>query len=501
MQKIYESTRSGNIRKSAANAILEGLAPDGGLFVLEQSAESPLDWRALEGKSYAETAKAVLGKFLDFPDEALTEAVSLAYDGKFAAAEPANLTALREAHILELFHGPTCAFKDFGLQMLPQLIRLSLEATGLKKDILIVTATSGDTGKAALEGFKDAPRTKIFVFYPHEKVSRIQALQMLTQEGRNVGVAAIRGNFDDAQSGVKALFGDAAFLKALDTANIQLSSANSINIGRLAAQTVYYVWAYLRLVASGVIRAGEKINFVVPTGNFGNILSGWYAYRMGLPVNRFICASNANNVLTDFLETGRYDRKRDFLTTISPSMDILISSNLERLLYGASGGDHAKVAGLMGDLREKGVYQADGGLFSTIREIFAGACADDDATRQTIREVFQKERYVLDPHTAVAWRAFEDCRNRRPELLGGCRTVILSTASPYKFATDVLTAIDGPQETADPFAQMRRLAELTGTSIPRSLETLQTKPVLHDGVVDISQMAASVLKALGGMRS
>jgi threonine synthase len=495
MSLMYESTRSKKIKRTPSESLLNGLSPDGGLFVLRDLDKMKIDINSLIGKDYYGIASEVLKKFLDFNDEDINNCVCNAYKGKFITDEPANLVTLKNAHILELFNGPTSAFKDFGLLMLPQLITKALTESGLKRDILILTATSGDTGKAALEGFKNVDKTKIIVFYPYGKVSKIQELQMLTQEGNNVGVGAIEGNFDDAQNGVKSLFGDENFLKTLDHKNLQLSSANSINIGRLAAQTVYYFYSYIKLVENNKIKMGDKINFVVPTGNFGNILSGYYGLKMGLPVNKFICASNSNNVLYDFLNTGIYNRKREFLKTISPSMDILISSNLERLLYYASKCDNEYVAQLMDELKEKGQYRVDGEVFKSIKEYFVGGFADDAGTKDTIKKVFENENYLLDPHTGVAYKIFSDYMEKHRDVLGNFETVILSTASPYKFSRDVMSVFKDVSNTDD-FTIMEQLHEMTKVPIPHDLKNLANKKILHNNVIKTSQMKDLVLDIL-----
>jgi threonine synthase len=493
---MYESTRTKKINRTPSESLLNGLSPDGGLFVLRDLDKIKININSLIGKNYYEIASEILKKFLDFNDEDINSCIFDAYKGKFVTDEPANLVTLKNAHILELFNGPTSAFKDFGLLMLPQLIKKALVKSSFKKDILILTATSGDTGKAALEGFKNVDRTKIIVFYPYQKVSKIQELQMLTQEGNNVGVGAIEGNFDDAQNGVKNLLTDENFIKKLDHKNIQLSSANSINIGRLAAQTVYYFYSYIKLVENNKIKMDDKINFVVPTGNFGNILSGYYGLKMGLPVNKFICASNSNNVLYDFLNTGIYNKKREFLTTISPSMDILISSNLERLLYYASNCNNEYVAQLMDELKEKGEYQVNNKIFENIKEYFAGGFADDMDTKNTIKKVFENEKYLLDPHTAVAYKIFSDYMEKHKDVLGGFETVILSTASPYKFSKDVMDVFKDVSDT-NIFTIMEQLYEMTKVPIPNDLKNLANKKILHNNVIKISQMEELILDILG----
>ncbi|MDR1834861.1 MAG: threonine synthase [Fusobacteriaceae bacterium] len=498
MPIYYESTRSGKIREIPENAILQGLSPDGGLYAPRDFKNTALNLSELADMDYETICRNVLEKFLGIGTEDARTLTESAYRGKFSTATPAPLVHLKDSHILELFHGPTAAFKDFGLQLLPQLTKYALEKTGFPRDILIVTATSGDTGKAALEGFKDVARTKIIVFYPFEKVSKIQELQMRTQEGDNTGVAAVRGNFDDAQNGVKALFTDKEFLEKLDERRIRLSSANSINIGRLAAQIVYYFSAYGALIRDRFIQKGDKVNFVVPTGNFGNILAGYYAGKMGLPIHRLLCASNRNNVLTDFFLTGIYNRKRRFHTTISPSMDILISSNLERLIYHESDADAAYVKELYGQLNQRSEYKIRPQLLSRIRELFSGGFADDDTTLRTIRREFDDCGYLMDPHTAVARTVFEDFKKSRGELLGDYETVILSTASPYKFSRDVIRAFE-KTGAEDEFLLMERLYKKTGVEIPAPLRNLAGKEIRHSDVIEIGEMERLIGDLLGRM--
>ncbi len=466
----YISTRGGVPAVSSARAIVEGLAPDGGLYVMEPGAIPKLDWRALRDLDYPALAARILSALLpDFgPGEAET-LVRRAYAGKFSAPE---LTPLREAGddlFLELYHGPTAAFKDVSLCLLPHLMTASSAKCGSEEDILILTATSGDTGKAALEGFRDVDGIRILVFYPRDGVSAVQKAQMVTQAGRNVGVCAVEGNFDDAQSGVKRIFA---------AAPEGLSSANSINIGRLVPQVVYYFWAYFSALRLGRIREGEKLNFSVPTGNFGDILAGYLALEMGLPVGKLICASNANNVLTDFLRSGVYDRRRPFRKTLSPSMDILISSNLERLLYLMSG-DSAYVSSLMAQLAAEGHYEISAELLAKLQARFAAFCCDDAGTKTAIREVWERSRYLMDTHTAVGWRAAQD--------FGEGPTVILSTASPYKFPAAVLSAL-GQDGGEDEFAMMDALEGLTGVPMPANLRGLRERPVLHRDCVAPADM-------------
>ncbi len=490
MNQFYESTRDKNVEKQASEAILQGLSSEGGLFVLRDLKQRKLDIASLVGKDYYTVAKAVFTLFLnDFSEEEVNACVHNAYENKFSNEEITPLVKLSDAYVLELFHGPTSAFKDVGLSMLPQLIKTSLNKSDMEDDILILTATSGDTGKAALEGFKDVPRTNIMVFYPNNGVSTVQEAQMKTQEGSNTKVVAIEGNFDDAQSGIKKLFVDEAFKADLKAKGIRLSSANSINIGRLLPQMVYYVYAYTQLVNTKAINLNDKVNFVVPTGNFGNILAGYYAKCIGLPVNKLVCASNDNNVLYDFLTTGVYNRKRDFLKTISPSMDILISSNLERLLYYVSGSDNEYVASLMRDLQEKGEYTIAPTLLAQLKEEFSAGYATNKETQEVIKDVYEKDGYVLDPHTAVAYKVLLDQKDEQHV------NVVLSTASPYKFTRSVYEALYD-ETNEDEFTLMRELNKKTNVTICENLKDLDKKPVLHEDVIELKDMKDYVLSNL-----
>ena len=487
MNQFYESTRDKNVEKQSSEAILQGLSEEGGLFVLRDLKQKKLDVAALVGCDYYAVAKAVFKLFLnDFSEEEINACVHNAYENKFSNEEVTPLVKLSDAYVLELFNGPTSAFKDVGLSMLPQLIKTSLRKSSSVDDILILTATSGDTGKAALEGFKDVARTNIMVFYPNDGVSTVQEAQMKTQEGENTKVVAIRGNFDDAQSGIKNLFVDEDFKKQLKAKGIQLSSANSINIGRLLPQMVYYVYAYTKLVADGAIALNDKVNFIVPTGNFGNILAGYYAKCIGLPVNKLVCASNDNNVLYDFLNTGIYNRERDFLKTISPSMDILISSNLERLLYYVSGCDNAYVNTLMKSLQDEGRYEIKPELLAKIKEEFEAGYATNAQTQETIKEVYKKDNYVLDPHTAVAYKVLLDKKDDAHV------NVVLSTASPYKFTRSVYESLYDETDK-DEFTLMRELNEKTNVPICDNLKDLDKKPVLHEDVIEVKDMKDYVL--------
>ena len=430
-----------------------------------------------------ESEQMILSALLpDFPH--MEDIVRRSYNGKFPTADLTPLVPVGDKYVLELYHGPTSAFKDVALSVLPRLIGAAAKAEGMAGDVVILTATSGDTGKAALEGFHDVKGTRIIVFYPYGGVSAVQQAQMATQTGDNVKVCAVRGNFDDAQTGVKQVF---AACKGRDLHGAMLSSANSINIGRLAPQVVYYFRAYGDLVKAGRIALGDKVNFVVPTGNFGDILAGYLAKRLGLPVGKLICASNANNVLTEFIATGRYDRRRPFYKTTSPSMDILVSSNLERLLYLLSEGDCGYVAGLMEQLNREGHYQVSSRLLERLQAEFDCACCDDAGAAEVIRRLWQEQHYLCDPHTAVAWSAAEQVR-----LEDGAPVVVLSTASPYKFPAAVLSAL-GEEPGDDEFAMMDKLSALTGTPIPKNLATLREKQVRHKDVIDKDAMLDYVL--------
>ena len=482
----YFSTRNEKTRVSAAQAIAMGLAPDGGLFVPETiPTVTAAELAALCAMDYRARAVDIMGRFLeDFSREELQRFVTAAYGDNYddPAIAPLHFTDETTAY-LELWHGPTCAFKDMALQMLPHLLTASLKKTGEARKVCILVATSGDTGKAALEGFADVEGTKIFVFYPDGGVSRIQRLQMVTQSGGNVGVCAVRGNFDDAQTGVKRIFGDSDFAAALSRRGWFLSSANSINWGRLLPQIVYYFSAYCDYVNSGRLAMGEKLNFCVPTGNFGNILAGWFAKQMGLPVGRFLCASNANNVLTEFINTGVYDKNRPFHMTISPSMDILVSSNLERLLYMLCG--DSTTAEHMARLAAEGKYSVDAGTHARIRSEFSAACCDDAATCAKIAAVWRDSRYLIDTHTGVAAAALDAYR---AESGDATPTVIVSTASAFKFAADVCGAL-GADPAEDPLAA---LSAHCGLPVPRPLSGLEARPLRFDGVSDKAAMLAEV---------
>ncbi|MBO4852849.1 MAG: threonine synthase [Schwartzia sp.] len=487
----YVSTRGKAEAVEAAQAILQGIAGDGGLFVPTEIPKTDAEFvQGLTELSYAERAKKILGLFLtDYTDEEIARSVESAYGGgKFDDAAVAPVKGVGDLSVLELWHGPTSAFKDMALQLLPRLLSEALKKTGETKETLILVATSGDTGKAALAGFADVPQTKIMVFYPDGGVSDMQRLQMATQAGKNVSVVAVKGNFDDAQGGVKEIFGDEAFAKKLDEAGVRLSSANSINWGRLVPQIVYYFSAYAELVKAGTIKNGDVINFTVPTGNFGNILACFYARQMGLPVGKLVCASNQNNVLTDFLQTGYYDRNRDFYKTISPSMDILVSSNVERMLYHMTG-DPSGVRGWMEALATEGRYDAGVGMIQRFQNYFWAGWADDEKTKATIREVYETEHYVLDTHTAVAWAVANEYRRRTHDERP---MVVVSTASPYKFSGSVLEAL-GEDATGDPFALLERLEAKSGTTAPKGLASMKDAQTIHDTTCEKAGMRDEVL--------
>lgn len=488
----YFSTRDKNNRVTAAQAIAQGLASDGGLFVPETiPAVSLSEIEALCRMDYRERAAVIMGRYLDeFTRDELSAFVSEAYADNYDSEEIAPTRFLhKNTAVLELWHGPTCAFKDMALQMLPRLLTASLKKLGERRKVCILVATSGDTGKAALEGFADVEDTSVVVFYPLDGVSDVQKLQMMTQHGKNVFVSAVEGNFDDAQTGVKKIFGDREFAKTLDEKGVFLSSANSINWGRLLPQIVYYFSAYCDYVGSGKIAMGDEIDFCVPTGNFGDILAGWFAKKMGLPVRKLICASNSNNVLTDFINTGVYDRNREFFTTISPSMDILVSSNLERLLFMFS--DDVSVKGWMEDLRAKGRYDVGAEVLSKIQADFEAGFSSDDEAKAYIRELFKSTGYLMDTHTAVAYSVLANMTRIGEEF----PTVIVSTASPYKFSDSVLDAL-GESSALSGAGLIGKLEDVTGTKAPVPLTGLDARTVRFTGCTPKEDMAEVVLRFL-----
>jgi threonine synthase len=494
----YKSTRDNTISVGSAEAIWRGISKDGGLFVPES-----LPWlsyddiKLMTDQDYITRSADILGRFLsDFSYAEIISCVSIAYTReKFETECIAPIYELGGGvFMLELWHGPTCAFKDMALQLLPLLLKTAISKNDPNKTVVILVATSGDTGKAALEGFKNVDGTKIMVFYPEFGVSPMQKLQMTTQEGENVGVCAIKGNFDDAQAGVKAVLTDNAIIEKLAQNNMTFSSANSINWGRLLPQIVYYISAYCDLIKGGRITCGEHINIVVPTGNFGNILAAYYAKKMGIPVNKLICASNSNDVLTDFLRTGVYECVRPFYTTISPSMDILISSNLERLLYDLSGCDDVKVAGYMRQLEKTGVYEVDNTVKTSLGELFWGGTCDDAETRKTIKEVYEKHFYICDPHTAVAINVYEQYKQKTGD---SSKAIIASTANPFKFAGDVLEAINGEKPQCDEAAMLKQLSEIALSPVPKQITALFEKSVRFSETCEKSRMSEYIINALG----
>ncbi len=488
----YKSTRGGSGTKTAGQAIIQGIAPDRGLYVPEKFPVLSMKPEDMTSMSYQEIAGIVLSEFLtDYPEAVLKDCIEKAYDEKFEERDIVPVVKAGGAYFLELYHGSTAAFKDMALSMLPHLLTAAMKQEKEEKKIVILTATSGDTGKAALAGFADVKNTEIVVFYPNEGVSQVQERQMTTQEGENTHVFAIRGNFDDAQSGVKKIFGDSGFSDELAAKGYKLSSANSINIGRLVPQVAYYVYAYVQLLKNGAVKAGEPINVVVPTGNFGNILAAYYAAKMGIPVHKFICASNKNKVLTDFINTGIYDIDRDFYVTNTPSMDILISSNLERLLYHLSGGDGAEIAALMESLEKTHSYSVSEKIKAGLSD-FYGGFADEGATKEAIGRLYGSDHYLMDTHTAVAYQVYEDYKK---ETGDETPAVIAATASAYKFADSVASAIGlGPQK--DGFAYVKALRQATGVWIPAGLQGLEDKEIRHQAVLDKDELMEAVRNTL-----
>ena len=494
MGLYYKSTRNSNLKVTASEAILKGLAPDGGLFVPSELPKLDVTMSDLKGKTYQEIAYLVMKQFLtDFTEEELKNCIDKAYDSKFDTEEIAPLVKVDDTYYMELFHGATIAFKDMALSILPHLMTTSAKKNDVKNEIVILTATSGDTGKAALAGFADVEGTRIIVFYPKNGVSKVQELQMVTQRGENVNVVTIHGNFDNAQSGVKAMFEDTELAEELAKKGYQFSSANSINIGRLVPQVVYYVNAYAKLLENEEIEDGEKINVVVPTGNFGNILAAYYAKQMGVPIDKLVCASNDNKVLFDFFQTGDYDRNREFILTSSPSMDILISSNLERLIFRIAGDDAKKTADMMDALKTTGKYTITDEMKLKLAD-FTGGWASEEDTAKEIKRVFDETGYVMDTHTAVASSVYHTYKEKTND---DTKTIIASTASPYKFGTSVMSAIDKKYEGMDDFALIDELCKTSGVKIPNAVEEIRTAPVLHDTVCETKDMQKTVEKILG----
>ena len=491
---IYRSTRNNNETATASQAILKGLAENGGLFVPESIPALTVSFDELVKMDYREVAYEVMKlMFTDFTEEELKYCINSAYDSKFDTELIAPVVNHHNANYIELFHGKTIAFKDMALSILPYLLTTSAKKNGVKNEIVILTATSGDTGKAALAGFADVPGTRIAVFYPKNGVSPVQEKQMVTEKGKNTFVAGITGNFDDAQTGVKKMFQDKALETFLDEKGFQFSSANSINIGRLVPQMVYYIYSYTRLIAEGRIAAGDEINIVVPTGNFGNILAAYYASKMGLPVKKFICASNDNKVLYDFFATGVYDRNREFILTSSPSMDILISSNLERLIYHIAGDDSEKNAALMKSLNETGKYDITDDMKAKLDKFYGGYATEDEVADQ-IRLVYNEDGYIIDTHTAVASKVYDKYKS---ETGDETVTLIASTASPYKFTRSVLTAIDPAYDAKGDFELVDELEKLSGVKVPNAVEEIRNAEIIHKTVCEKEEMESVVKNFLG----
>ena len=494
MEILYHSTRTEGNPVTASKAILKGLADDGGLFVPEKIPALDKSLEELSHMTYGEVAYEVMKLyFTDFTEEELKSCIAKAYDSKFDTEVIAPLVEADGAYYLELFHGATIAFKDMALSILPHLLTTSARKNHVTKEIVILTATSGDTGKAALSGFADVDGTRIIVFYPKNGVSPIQEKQMVTQKGKNTYVVGIHGNFDDAQTGVKQMFADKELAAYMSEKGFQFSSANSINIGRLIPQVAYYVYAYVKLLEEEKIKDGEAVNFVVPTGNFGNILAAFYAKQMGLPVHKLICASNENKVLYDFFTTGTYDRNREFMLTSSPSMDILVSSNLERLIYRIAGDDPAKNRELMNELKQDGRYTITEEMKAQLAD-FYGNYASEEETAKTIHDLYDKTGYVIDTHTAVASCVYKKYLKDTGDT---SVSVIASTASPYKFTRSVMKAIDEKYNDMSDFDLVDRLSEISGTPVPRAIEEIRTAPVLHDHVCDKTEMKQTVMDFLG----
>ncbi|MDD7370665.1 MAG: threonine synthase [Firmicutes bacterium] len=493
METLYRSTRGTGACVTASQAILKGLSDDGGLFVPTQIPTLDIPVEKLASMTYQEIAYEVMSRFLtDFTEEELKDCIDKAYDSKFDTEEIAPLAKADGAYYLELFHGATIAFKDMALSILPHLLTTSAKKNHVENEIVILTATSGDTGKAAMAGFADVPGTKIIVFYPKNGVSPIQEKQMVTQKGKNTYVVGITGNFDDAQTGVKKMFNDKEMAAELAKSGYQFSSANSINIGRLVPQIVYYVYAYAMLYKNREIKEGEKINVTVPTGNFGNILAAFYAKNMGLPIEKLICASNENKVLYDFFTTGSYDRNRAFILTTSPSMDILISSNLERLIYRIAGDDAQKNRALMENLSKCGKYEITDSMKEQLKD-FYGNYATEEETARVIKNLYQDTGYVIDTHTAVAACVYE---KYKADTKDETKTVIASTASPFKFTRSVMNAIDQRYDAMGDFELVDELSKIANVKVPKAIEEIRTAPVLHDIVVDAEDMPTIVKKLL-----
>lgn len=493
MNLLYKSTRSENETITASQAILKGLAEDGGLFVPTAIPQLEISMDVLAEMSYGEVAYEVMKLFFtDFTEEELKNCIAKAYDDKFDTDEIVPIVKANGAYYLELFHGATIAFKDMALSILPHLLTTAAKKNGVKNEIVILTATSGDTGKAALAGFADVEGTKIIVFYPKDGVSPIQEKQMVTQKGDNTYVVGIEGNFDDAQNGVKEMFGNKELAAHMKAKGYQFSSANSINIGRLVPQIVYYVYAYARLYKNQEITKGELIHAVVPTGNFGNILAAYYAKSLGVPLDKLICASNDNKVLYDFFQTGTYNRKREFILTSSPSMDILISSNLERLIYKIAGSDAEKTAELMKTLSVQGEYEITPAMKEELKD-FIGGYADEGKTAAVIKKVYEDTNYIMDTHTAVAASVYNQYKKATGD---SAKSIIVSTASPYKFTRSVMNAIDPKCDKLSDFELVDELCKISGTDIPQAIEEIRNAPILHNSVCNKDKMQETVEKLL-----
>lgn len=494
MEVLYNSTRSKQSPVKASEAILKGLSKDGGLFVPDKIPAFDKTLEELAEMTYGQVAYEVMKLYLtDFTEEELKGCIARAYDSKFDTEDIVPIVEAQGAYYLELFHGATIAFKDMALSILPHLLTVSAKKNHVKNEIVILTATSGDTGKAALAGFADVEGTRIVVFYPKNGVSPVQEKQMVTQKGNNTYVVGIHGNFDDAQTGVKQIFGDSSLAEYMDERGFQFSSANSINIGRLVPQIVYYVYAYVKLLKEEKINSGEKINVVVPTGNFGNILAAFYAKQMGLPIDKLICASNDNKVLYDFFCSGTYDRNRDFVLTSSPSMDILISSNLERLIYRIAGDDPEKNKELMDALNQGGVYTITDEMKNQLSD-FYGNYANEKETTEKIQELFDSTGYVIDTHTAVASCVYDKYKKETKDVKPA---VIASTASPYKFTRSVMNAIDHKYDTMEDFELVDMLSEISKTEVPKAIEEIRTAPIMHNHVCEKNEMKQVVMDFLG----
>ncbi len=494
MDLLYKSTRSKNGEIKASQAIVKGLADDGGLYVPTRLPKLDKSFKELSQMGYKEIAYYVMNKFLkDFSEDELKNCINSAYDDKFDTPLIAPIVKKDDVYFLELFHGATLAFKDMALSILPHLLKTSVKKQNIDKEVVILTATSGDTGKAALEGFDSVDGTSIIVFFPENGVSEVQKRQMVTQTGENTHVVGIHGNFDDAQTGIKEILNDLDFKQKLDENDYMFSSANSINIGRLVPQVVYYVNTYAKMLKDGEIQEGEEINVVVPTGNFGNILAAYYAKKMGTPIKKLICASNQNNVLTDFINTGVYDRRREFLTTISPSMDILVSSNLERLLFELSGSKEEAVKDMMDKLKEEGVYKISPEMKTKLEDFYGGYTGDEE-TLEAIKAFYDKTEYVMDTHTAVAYAVYEKYKS---ETGDAAKTIIASTASPFKFPKSVNDALKFGAEDMNDFELIKKLSGFANLEIPKGAQDLDKKEIKHSKVCQKDEIKTTISKILG----